>query len=309
MNNPSIAIPKILRIIRIHIVLGGAVAFSIGVLLAIIEGGTFELEIVAIAYASVFFGDLSAHFSNDYYDVEIDKHAEKKKYFEGSRILVKNPSLRAIAHKISIALLFASIVLAAGGVIFLGAPIELLIIMLGANIVGWFYSAPPLRLISRGLGEIVVACVTGFVIPGVGYLAVRNQFDSIFFYLSIPFMMYGFVLSLSLHLPDAEIDQKSNKKTLTVRKHKNTIVKLILIVSTLASLILFGYFLLITSVSLNLGMILILSIATLTIICIGFVKFRKESQVASFAALNIASLFLFNVLLIVYLILAASSIA
>ena len=52
---------------------------------------------------------------------------------------------------------------------FLDAPIELFIIMFFANLIGWFYSAPPVRLISRGLGELAVAWVTGFVIPGVGY--------------------------------------------------------------------------------------------------------------------------------------------
>jgi len=307
MNSSDFAIPKLLRIIRLHIVLGGALAFSIGLLLAIVQGGTFKFEIVSIAYLTVFFGDLSAHFSNDYYDVEIDKHA-KKKYFEGSRILVENSSLRTIARNISITLLVLSISIAAGGFLFLGMPFELFIIMLGANLAGWFYSAPPLRLISRGIGEIVVACITGLVIPGIGYLSVRNQFDSIFLYLSIPFMMYGFILSLSLHLPDTEIDQKSSKRTLVVRKDTNTIVKLILIVSTLASLTFFAYFLLITSETINLGVVFVLSTVTLITICFGFVKFWKKEKIESFASSNIASLFLFNIVLIIYLFLTAVSI-
>jgi 1,4-dihydroxy-2-naphthoate octaprenyltransferase len=105
----------------------------------------------------------------------------------------------------------SSNVLAAILVIF-GAPIEFLIVILGASLVGWFYSAPPLRFISRGFGEFALAVVTGFAIPGLGYLAIRGQFDPLFFYFAIPFIMYGLMLSLSLQVPDIEVDSKGNKK-------------------------------------------------------------------------------------------------
>jgi 1,4-dihydroxy-2-naphthoate octaprenyltransferase len=37
------------------------------------------------------------------------------------------------------------------------------------NLVGWFYSAPPLRLAYRGLGEFSTAATVGFLVPAMGY--------------------------------------------------------------------------------------------------------------------------------------------
>ena len=303
MKIPTFTALKILRVIRLHIIAGGVLAFSIGALLAIVQGGIFRFEIVAFGYATVFFGDLSSHFSNDYYDVEIDKHSEKRKFFGGSKTLVENPSLRLLSRNISISLLIFSNFIAAASFFFLDAPIELFIIMFFANLIGWFYSAPPVRLISRGLGELAVAWVTGFVIPGVGYLSVRNQFDASFLYLSIPFMMYGFILSLSLHAPDATLDERSGKNTLFVRRGSQQILRIILIVSTLASLALFSYYCLFRDFGLlDLRVVFAISMVTLAIISYGFVKYGKNKQLIAFANLNIASLFLFNMLLVAYLI-------
>jgi 1,4-dihydroxy-2-naphthoate octaprenyltransferase len=84
---------------------------------------------------------------------------------------------------------------------------------LGANFLGWFYSAPPLRLVSRGLGEVAIALAVGFGIPAVGYLAVKGQFDSWFMLFALPFVLYGFMLALSLEASDVEVDRLGNKKT------------------------------------------------------------------------------------------------
>jgi 1,4-dihydroxy-2-naphthoate octaprenyltransferase len=156
---------RILRILRLHIVAGGILAFSVGALLAVVSGGNFNFGRVALFYAIVLFGDLSTHLSNDYFDVDVDKQIGQRKYFSGSNILVNHPELLSLSKSISILLLLFSIILAAVAVFFLGASNEIVIIALVANFFGWFYSAPPLRLISRGLGEIVVALIVGLVIP------------------------------------------------------------------------------------------------------------------------------------------------
>ncbi|MCW4030929.1 MAG: prenyltransferase, partial [Candidatus Bathyarchaeota archaeon] len=179
---------KILGIIRFHIVAGGFLAFLLGALLALVSGGIFDLGIVFLGYVVVLLGDLSSHYSNDYFDVEVDKYIKQKKIFAGSTILVNNPDLRSLSRTVSIILLLCANILAVVIFLFLGAPIEIFFVILGASLVGWFYSAPPLRLSSRGVGEITVACVTGFAIPGIGYLAVRGQFDPLFVCLTIPFV-------------------------------------------------------------------------------------------------------------------------
>jgi 1,4-dihydroxy-2-naphthoate octaprenyltransferase len=293
---------RILRIIRLHIVAGGILAFSIGALLAVVSSGSFNFERVALFYIIVLFGDLSTHFSNDYFDVEVDKQVGQRKYFSGSSILVNHPELRSLSKSISISLLLFSIILAAVALVFQGASIEILIIALGANFLGWFYSAPPLRLISRGLGEIIVALIVGLVIPGVGYLSVRGQFDPFFIYFALPFVMYGMMLSLSLEAPDIEGDREGEKTNLSVRKGERLIFSLILAMTLLATLTFVFYSWHIVTTSLDFGIIVLFSIVPLTAGLIGFVGVLLNRKAGLFSTLNVGSLFFFNVALVTYLI-------
>lgn len=295
-------IPRILKIIRIHIVAGGVLAFSIGALLAIANGKSFfDPVYVVLCYVVVLLGDLSTHYSNDYFDVEVDKFVERKKFFTGSTILVTHPKLRLSAKLISISFLALSTILAVAMVLFYGAPMEFLIIALGENFLGCAYSAPPFRLISRGLGEITVAAVTGFAIPGIGYLALRGHFDPVFVYLAVPFVMYGLMLSLSLGAPDREIDRKGGKRSLVVRKGERFTFSLILAMALLATLLFCVYSWQIKSTVLNLGIMFLFSLAPLTAGLLGFVKVLQKKDVNRYSTVNVASLFLFNMLMITYL--------
>jgi 1,4-dihydroxy-2-naphthoate octaprenyltransferase len=293
---------KLLKMIRVHIVAGGFLAFSLGTLLALANGGSVNPALLVSAYFVMLLGDLSSHYSNDYFDVEVDRHIEQKKFFAGSAFLVNHPNLRSMSKTISISLLVGANVLAVSIFLFLGAPIEIFIVILGASLVGWFYSAPPLRLISRGFGEAAVACVTGFAIPGLGYLAVRGQFDPLFVYLAVPFVMYGFMLSLSLEAPDAEIDRKGGKRNFVVRKGERNVFLLILALTTSATLTFFAYKWLVTSAVLDIGVLALFSIVPLTATLVGVASVLQKRSVNRFSALNIASLFVFNMLTVAYLL-------
>jgi len=293
---------RILRTIRLHIVAGGVLAFSVGALLAVVAGGSFNLERVMLFYVTVLFGDLSTHFSNDYFDVEVDKQIGQRKFFSGSNILVNHPELRSLSKSISILLLSSSIILAAVAVVFQGASIEILIIALGANFLGWFYSAPPLRLISRGLGEIVVALIVGLVVPGAGYLSVRGQFDPLLAYFVVPFVMYGLTLSLSLEAPDIEGDTKGGKRNISVRKGERLLFSLILSMTLLATLAFVFYAWHIVTTPLDFGIIALFSIVPLTAGLIGLVGILLNKKAGLFSTLNVGSLFFFNVAMVAYLI-------
>jgi 1,4-dihydroxy-2-naphthoate octaprenyltransferase len=292
---------KLLKMIRVHIVVGGFLAFLLGGVLAVVEGGSFDPARFVLGYTVMLLGDLSTHYSNDYFDVEVDRYIEQKKFFAGSNILVSNPNLRSIARVISVALLVASNLLAVGLVIFLDAPIEIFIVILGASLAGWFYSAPPPRLISRGVGEAALACVTGFAIPALGYLAVRGQFDPLFIYLAVPFVMYGFMLSLSLGVPDAEVDRKGGKRTLAVRRGANNVFFLILALAVTATLSFIVYRWLVTSAVVDLGVLAVFSIVPLLAGLAGFAGVVRKRSVKLFSGLNVVSLFAFNMLMIAYL--------
>jgi len=283
-------------------VVGGFLAFSLGAILAIAEGGSFEPTRFIIGYVVVFLADLSTHYGNDYFDVDIDKHSEQKKFFKGSRILVNNPNLRQLSKSISLSLLLFSNFLAILLVVFLNFPIAFFIIILGASLVGWYYSAPPIRLISKGLGEVAVALVTGFAIPGMGYLAITGQFTPLFVFFTVPFIIYGFVLSLSLHAPDVEVDRKGGKTNLAVRLGQRHIFFLIFIMIFLATLS-FWIYSWQNAFLIDFGIVFLFSIIPLLTGLLGVIGVFQKKKINHFSAFNVAALFVFNMLMIIYLLL------
>ncbi|MFH0848956.1 MAG: prenyltransferase [archaeon] len=297
-------ISKIFKIIRLHIVAGGLVAFSLGVLLAMLAGARPNPTIVVLVYLVVFSGDLSTHYSNDYFDARVESDGQQRKAFGGSNILFKYPQMRPVSRLVAIALMSLSIMLAVASVLWYGVPSEFLMIAVGANLLGWFYSAPPLRLLSRGLGEIAIAIGTGFVIPGAGYLAARGKLDSFILPLTIPFIMYGFILSLSLEIPDMEDDLKVGKTNLVVRKGRQFAFVTIAFLSSLATIA----FLVVAKsaappTSIHLGVFTVFSLIPLAAGAAGSLqKPQIRSETTRFSTANNVSLFIFNILTNIYLL-------
>jgi 1,4-dihydroxy-2-naphthoate octaprenyltransferase len=295
-------IVNLLKVIRLHIVLGGILAFSVGALLAAANGGALNLPRALLFYLIVFLGDLSTHFSNDYFDSKTDKmHTQSlKKFFMGKRILVKKPYLLSKARTIAIVLLLGSIALA-GVVVLLGiATWEVIVIAASANFLGWVYSAPPIRLSSKGLGELAIAFCAGFAIPAFGYLAIKGQLDWLFCVFSLPFMLYAFVLALSLEGPDIELDRMGKRKNIGVRLGKRVVFGVILAVTFSA----FAYFvsaIIIWGVLANFLALAVFSGVPLAAGIAGFLgRYKKNAEV--YCVVNVLALFTFNLLMIGYLV-------
>jgi 1,4-dihydroxy-2-naphthoate octaprenyltransferase len=96
---------------------------------------------------------------------------------------------------------------AGGGVIVLG---------LAGLLLAWAYSAPPLKLMSRGLGELTVALVWFLVVVGADYVQ-RRQFFVIPASAAAGFALMVAAVLLVNGLPDAEADARTGKRTLAVR--------------------------------------------------------------------------------------------
>jgi 1,4-dihydroxy-2-naphthoate octaprenyltransferase len=298
---------NLLGIIRVHIVVGGALAFSIGTLLGVLNGGVFNSSQVIVGYLVVFCGDLSTHYSNDYYDVDVDQYVQQRKVFAGKGILVENPQLRPISRSISITLLVLSIILAGITVLWYDIPVVFVLITIGANFLGWFYSAPPLRLTARGLGELTIAMVTGMIIPGAGYLIVRGRFDPMFFFFALPFMMYGLILSLSLEAPDLPIDRSVGRRNLAVRSGLRVLFTSIMTLTMAATLIFLIYTRSLGPLRIDLRIIVLLSVIPLAAgLYGGLTILQKSADAYRLGTLNVVSLFVFNLLLNVYFLSLAS---
>ena len=107
-----------------------------------------------------------------------------------------------------------------------------------ANTLGWLYSLPPIRLAYRGLGEAAIAVGTGFGVPVAGYLAVKSSLDVDFVLISLALVLYGFVLGVSLELPDVEADRLGGKVNLVVRFGWRVCLRLAILLCSASTVIL-----------------------------------------------------------------------
>jgi 1,4-dihydroxy-2-naphthoate octaprenyltransferase len=103
------------------------------------------------------------------------------------------------------------------------------------NTLGWLYSAPPVRLHSRRLGEMTIAVGTGFCVPAVGYILAMKGLTNVFTPFMIPLVLYGFVLSLCLQIPDFEVDKNMGKNTIVGLMGRKQIYRLVLATTLIAS--------------------------------------------------------------------------
>ncbi len=293
---------KLLKLGRIHFSLGGLLLFLFGVSLAISEGIDLPLNRVIVAYLAAFLGQLSVSYSNDYFDVEVDKKGKRTFFSGGSGVLLENPELRELSKKIALFLIASSLTFAIIGIIFFGLPSYFLLIALAGNFFGWFYSAPPLKLAYRGLGEFSTILTAGFLLPLAGYVSVSDIITSGYIALSIPLLLYGLFFILSVQLPDAESDRLGGKKTFVARNGRDVGFALIDLSSFFASAYLFNMSLSSTPVVLSFA---ILSLVPTSAGVFSFL-FRKEEdgQVAKLSFMNVSSLFLFIALAILVFFLA-----
>ncbi|TRO48748.1 prenyltransferase, partial [Candidatus Bathyarchaeota archaeon] len=203
---------RLLKVIRPHIVAGGFLGYLVGALYGLSQGGGAPWSTLSLGYLIVLSMDLSTHFNNDYYDVEVDRSASFKP-FGSVNLLIDDDGLRASALRAAVACSAISLTVAAA-VVLKGSMWHLIVVVALFNALGWLYSAPPVRLHSRRLGEVTIAVGTGFCVPAVGYIVAQGGVDGGFMLFSLPLILYGFILSLSLQVPDYEVDRMMRKRTI-----------------------------------------------------------------------------------------------
>ena len=100
-------------------------------------------------------------------------------------------------------------------------------------LLAWAYSAPPLRLMSRGLGELAVAAVWSLVVVGADAV----QRGSVFIVPVLTSLSYGLLIANILLIngvPDAHADARVGKRTIAVRSGARGAAMLYALIALLA---------------------------------------------------------------------------
>jgi 1,4-dihydroxy-2-naphthoate polyprenyltransferase len=273
---------KLIRVARPQFLIAGLFLYVFGASWAILSGAHFSLARLLLGYLVLMPAHLSVSYSNDYFDVEADLHGKPTFFSGGSGILVEAPELRNPAKWIAITLILCSLALGVLFQILYTPPIWFIGLVVLGNLVGWFYSAPPLRLAYRGLGEPAMSLSISVLIPGLGYLVTSGHLDLNGLLFSVPLLLYGLAFILSVESPDMEADRMGNKWTWVAHKGRSFGFSVTGAALLLASLCFLCFPWLTTrSYPLDFHLLGILSLLPLTAGIIGWIKRPLEKRPAT----------------------------
>jgi 1,4-dihydroxy-2-naphthoate octaprenyltransferase len=203
------------RLARPAFLIGGFAGFGLGAAVAHYDGYAFAWPAYLWGQLIVTSFHLMVHFANDYFDQATDALAVRTPWSGGSGVLPDGalpPWLALAAARVCAAIGLLAVLRAAlsgdAVVAFLG-----LAIAAGA----WTYSAPPVRLLARGLGELDTILVVAVLVPLTGYASLAHALDVHVLLATLPGACAMFAMMLSVELPDAAADAATGKRNLVVR--------------------------------------------------------------------------------------------
>ncbi|MBI5679780.1 MAG: prenyltransferase [Methanobacterium sp.] len=285
---------KIIKLGRFQFIFGGFLYFCLGAFFAVLLNAEFALNKFLLGYAIFFTAHLSMHYSNDYFDMEADKHGKTSQFAGGSGILIENPELKNFSKWFSITLLSLSLIFAAVFVAIFSYSIWFFLFVVFGNLLAWFYAAPPIKLSYNGLGELATIFI-GFMMPGMGYLTLMGTINMSFVIFSIPLLLYQLLFITAVQIPDMEGDKLGGKITWIVKKGRIFGFKTIAVAGSLAT---FSFIILsITNlypIIINFKVIAFLSIIPLAFAILSYLK-KSEDRITATKLVNqnLSSLILF----------------
>jgi 1,4-dihydroxy-2-naphthoate octaprenyltransferase len=216
----------VLRSTRLPFLSATVIPVLLGIAIAATHGW-FDLVAAALTVVGAACVHLGLNVANDVFDTvqgADDANVTPTQYSGGSRViqygLVSLRRMATVATGFYLAALAIGLVLLA----FWGSPALLVIGVLGF-IVSIGYTAPPLKFVYRGVGEIAVAVGFGplmllgaYVVQSLGVLSWEP------FVASIPVALFVALILYVNEIPDRRGDAHAGKRTMPVRFSRETVI-------------------------------------------------------------------------------------
>jgi len=209
------ALLAFVRLTRPLFLFGGFAGVALGAAVAAWTGVRLDAVTYAWAQCLVTAFQLMVHYANDYFDRDGDVVDGRTAWSGGSGVLPSGALRPQVA-------LVAALVCAA-----LGLAISARFVVAGNAVAGaigvvifalaWSYSAPPLRLAARGLGELDTALVVSALVPAVVYAALGGRLNPWLLDATVSPAIAMYAMMLGVELPDAAVDAAAGKRNLVVR--------------------------------------------------------------------------------------------
>jgi 1,4-dihydroxy-2-naphthoate octaprenyltransferase len=235
------AFAAFVRLSRLKFLVGGFIGGALGTSIAFFEHGNISISAYALAQGTITCAHLMTQYANEYYDRESDALTTRTKFSGGSGVLVEGELPPRVA-------LVASLVCLGGagcGIVGLSLVGLHLAAFLGAlcTFFAWAYSAPPLRLLGRGLGEVDTALVVAVLVPLCAFAAQTGSLDALAIAATLPGTAAMFAMMICVEVPDVVADTATGKCNLVVRvglRSATTIGLFALVFTTVAAIVAVG---------------------------------------------------------------------
>ena len=298
-----INIIQMVKLTRAHIGIAVLPSFWLGSLFALVLGYEFNLFIFLMGFIIIFLLYSSASYINDYYDYDADKYNRQFGFSGGSGVLQKFPELKEPTRYLAFVFVALSLILTIILAFITFIPLwSIGFIGIGAFF-SWYYSAPPIRLSYRGVGELP-HFIAGLMNAAWGYMLITGTIDIVLIIFAIPLSLHLLNVILIFEIPDREADIHGGKSNFIVNYGRNKSFFIICIIFWFTTIYLFGLaFLEWYSTSINFYLLAILSFIPSTISTIIYLKKPVEQSIATKYAIKTAlSLFVFSIAMLVYFI-------
>jgi len=216
-----ISFPKLLLFIRLSrplFLLGGLLLYALGAAIAAYLGRPIDVALYLVGQAIVTLLQLMTHYLNEYFDAEADRESDSRTRLTGGsgaigpEGLPKSVALNAAVISLALATTISTAALITQAFPLLAWPV-LLLGFFGA----FFYSTPPLRLMSTGYGELAIALVVAGLTPTFAYVLQTGELHRLLLMSTIPLIALCFAMIIVFELPDYATDVKHGKRNLMVR--------------------------------------------------------------------------------------------
>ncbi|MDO9010210.1 MAG: prenyltransferase [Gallionella sp.] len=184
----------------------------IGLAIAWHDGLAMDVPLALVALLFAVLAHAGANVLNDYYDAQNGTDAcnvERIFPFTGGSRFIQNGVLSEIQTRNFGLALFGCVVIA-GVWLMLRTDLQLIYIGLAGLIIGWAYSAPPLRLNSRGYGELCIAAGFLLIIVGADFVQ-RSAFSAAPFVAGLSYALLAANLLYINQFPDRTADIAAGK--------------------------------------------------------------------------------------------------
>ena len=188
--------------------------------------GPFSWRLAALTTAGAVAAHLGINITNDIFDTRSgadDVNVTPTMFSGGSRVL--QYGLLSMEQMIALAAACYAVAIGSGLVLVSHSGAALLGVGVAGVLIGYFYTAPPLQLVHRGLGELAVAIGFGPLMVLGPYYVQRRRFALRPTVLSIPVAILVMLILYANEIPDRIADARVGKRTLVVRLSPSTVVK------------------------------------------------------------------------------------